>query len=120
MAQAVSKPGLILNEACRGDQMIAHKASFFSGLYKAHSVRSDSIRPDYQSFETVWAVRPTQPIRIHRVLRRPEPCVPEISPNERAIELQDNGRRGAKRRPIAMGTLSYCEHLRLLSRRVAR
>jgi len=38
--------------------MVAHKASFFSGLYKAHSVRPDSIHPDYQSFETVWSVRP--------------------------------------------------------------
>ena len=40
-------------QECRGDQMVAHKASFFSGLYKAHSVRPDSIHPDYQSFETV-------------------------------------------------------------------
>ena len=57
-AQAVSKPCMILNKAWWGDQMVAHKASFFSGLYKAHSVRPDSIHPDYQGFETVWAVRP--------------------------------------------------------------
>ena len=31
-AQSVSKPGLTLNEACRGVQMYAHKASFFSGF----------------------------------------------------------------------------------------
>ena len=41
--------------------MYAHKASFFSGLYKAHSVRPDSIHPDYQGFETLWAVRPSYP-----------------------------------------------------------
>ena len=33
--------------------MYAHKASFFSGLYKAHSVRPDSIHPDELDFETV-------------------------------------------------------------------
>jgi len=44
--QAVSKPCMILNKAWWGDQMVAHKASFFSGLYKAHSVRSDSTHPD--------------------------------------------------------------------------
>ena len=57
-AQAVSKTCMILNKAWWGDQMVAHKASFFSGLTKAHSVRPDSIHPDYQGFETVWAVRP--------------------------------------------------------------
>ena len=46
MVQAVSKPGLILNEVGRGDQMVVHKSNFFSGLYKAHSVRSDSTHPD--------------------------------------------------------------------------
>ena len=51
-AQAVSKPCIILNKACRGVQMYAHKASFFSGLYKAHSVCPDSIHPDYLGFET--------------------------------------------------------------------
>ena len=30
---------MILNKAWWGDQMVAHKASFFSGLDKAHSVR---------------------------------------------------------------------------------
>ena len=59
MAQAVSKPCMILNKAWWGDQMVAHKASFFSGLYKAHSVRPDSIHSDYQGFETVCAVRPS-------------------------------------------------------------
>ena len=44
---------MILNKAWWGDQMVAHKASFFSGLYKAHSVRPDSIHPDYQGFETL-------------------------------------------------------------------
>ena len=48
---------MILNKACRGDQMVAHKDSFFSGVFKAHSVRPDSIHPDYQGFETLWAVR---------------------------------------------------------------
>ena len=49
---------MIPNKAWWGDQMVAHKASFFSGLYKAHSVRSDSIHPEYQGFETAWSVRP--------------------------------------------------------------
>ncbi len=50
--QAVSKPCMILNKAWWGDQTVAHHASFFSGLTKAHSVRPDSIHPDYQGFET--------------------------------------------------------------------
>jgi len=33
--------------------MVAHKASFFSGLYKAHSVRPDSTPPDELGFETI-------------------------------------------------------------------
>jgi len=57
-SQTVSKPCMILNKAWWGDQMVAHKARFFSGLYKAHSVRPDSIHPDY------------------RVLRRPGLCAP--------------------------------------------
>ena len=57
-SQAVSKPCMILNKAWWGDQMVAHKASFFSGLYKAHSVRPYSTHPDLLDFETAHRREP--------------------------------------------------------------
>ena len=57
-SQTVSKPGLLLNQAGRGDQMVAHKTRFINGLYRAHSVRPYSTHPDYLGFETAWSVRP--------------------------------------------------------------
>ena len=38
--------------------MYAHKIIFINGLYRAHSVRPDSIHPDKLGFETATDVRP--------------------------------------------------------------